>query len=300
MNRRDALAALGSAVLMAPMTLRAADPVPKRKVVLVAGKKSHGPVGNGVHDYGWSARLLKVMLDNSNVKDQLTVEVHLEGWPADPKTLDDASTLMVISDGRDGDKYEEAPHLASEERVRYLDGLMKKGLGFVTFHFSTFTPEKYGEKVLEWSGGYFAWEADGKRQWSSAITTTEAEVQVGTPTHPVSRGVKAFMLKEEFYFNMKFRPKDESLKPILVVPALKGREPDGNVVAWARERPGGGRGFGTTCGHFYDNWKNDQFRKVLLNALVWTAKAEVPRDGVEAKFVTHEEINKALGEWPKK
>src|SRR5262245_22085461 len=82
---------------------------PRKKIVLIAGKKSHGPVGNGIHDYGWSVRLLKVMLDNSNIKDRVKVEYHLDGWPRDPKTLDDADTIMVISDGRDGDLYEEAP-----------------------------------------------------------------------------------------------------------------------------------------------------------------------------------------------
>src|ERR1700751_1794073 len=92
--------------------LEAADP--PKKVVLIAGRKSHGPVGNGIHDYGWSVQLLKVMLDNSNVKDKVQVEIHLDGWPKEPKTLEDADTIMIISDGRDGNMYEEAPHLASD------------------------------------------------------------------------------------------------------------------------------------------------------------------------------------------
>ncbi|MFG0240079.1 MAG: hypothetical protein ACF8CY_03335, partial [Gimesia chilikensis] len=28
----------------------------KKKVVLIAGPKSHGPVGNGIHDYPWSVK----------------------------------------------------------------------------------------------------------------------------------------------------------------------------------------------------------------------------------------------------
>src|SRR5437763_1745181 len=88
--------------------------------------------------------------------------------------------------------------------------------------------------------------------------------------------------------------KDERLKPLWVVPALAGREPDGRVVAWAREREDGGRGFGTTCGHFYDNWKHEPFRKLILNAIAWTAKVEVPAGGVEARFFTQEEITRYL------
>jgi type 1 glutamine amidotransferase len=264
----------------------------RKKVVILAGPKSHGPVGNGVHDYGRSARLIRMMLETSAVKEKVRVEVHLDGWPRDSRTLDDADTIMVISDGRDGDQYAEAPHLASAERVRFIDKQMKRGCGFLTFHFSTFAPQQYADQILDWSGGYFQWETAGKRQWYSAITTAETEVRLGAPDHPVSRGLTPFKMKEEFYYNIRFTPKDATLKPIWVVPALPGREPDGKVVAWARERPDGGRGFGTTCGHFYDNWKHDNFRKMILNAIAWTAKVEVPKAGVEAKFSTHAEIEK--------
>lgn len=278
------------------ITVPASADHPRKKIVLIAGPKSHGPVGNGIHDYGWSVKLLKVMLDHSNVRDQVQVEYHLDGWPRDPRTLEDADAIMIISDGRDGDKYQEAPHLASEDRVREFDQLLSRGKGFLTFHFSTFTPDQYAEQILRWSGGYFDWETNGQREWYSAITTKEAEVKLGSPDHPISRGLKPFTMREEFYYNIRFSPKDESLKPIWVVPSLEGREPNGDIVAWARERADGGRGFGTTCGHFYDNWKEPQFRKMIQNAIVWSAGGEVPKDGVEAAFYTHEQIEEMLAQ----
>ena len=39
----------------------------------------------------------------------------------------------------------------------------------------------------------------------------------------------------------------------------KGRE----VLAWAYERPDGGRGFGCTGGHFHKNWSNNDFRTLI-------------------------------------
>jgi len=48
----------------------------------------------------------------------------------------------------------------------------------------------------------------------------------------------------------------------------------------ALERGDGGRGFGFTGGHFHLNWGNADFRKVVLNALVWVSGAEVPEGGV--------------------
>ena len=49
---------------------------------------------------------------------------------------------------------------------------------------------------------------------------------------------------------------------------------------WAIERADGGRGFGFTGGHFHANWGNDDFRRAVLNALVWVTGAEVPAGGV--------------------
>ena len=271
-----------------------ADEAKPKKIVILAGPKSHGPVGNGIHDYGWSARLIKMMLEHSNVKEKVRVEIHLAGWPRDERTLDDADTIMVISDGRDGDQFAEAPHLASPERVRFMERQIKRGCGFATFHFSTFAPNQYSKQMLQWCGGFFQWETNGKRQWYSAITTKEAEVKIASPDHPISRGLKPFAMKEEFYYNIRFSNKDSRLAPIWTVPSLPGREPDGRVVAWAREREDGGRGFGTTCGHFYDNWKHPEFRKLILNSVCWTAHVEIPKDGVEARFYTHEEITSYL------
>ena len=58
---------------------------------------------------------------------------------------------------------------------------------------------------------------------------------------------------------------------------------------WAFDRPDGGRGFGITGAHFHKNWADDNFRKVVLNGLLWMARMEVPKDGVQST-VTPEQI----------
>jgi len=283
------------ALLLLAAPVLGADAKPK-KIVLIAGKKSHGPVGNGQHDYGWNVLLLRALLESSNVKDRIRVEHHLDGWPADDSSLDDADTVMVISDGRDGDKYAEALHIETDARVERVDRLMKRGCGLVTFHFSTFAPQKHADKVLDWNGGYFQWETEGKRKWFSAIKTVTADVKPGTPDHPIWRGLPAtFNLGDEFYYKLRFRDNDSRWQPILLVPALGGT-PAEHTVAWAVHRPDGGRGFGTTAGHKYDNWKNDAFRRLILNAVVWSAKVEVPEKGVESEVFTHDRIRTLLGD----
>jgi type 1 glutamine amidotransferase len=67
-------------------------------------------------------------------------------------------------------------------------------------------------------------------------------------------------------------------------------------VAWAYERPGGGRGFGFTGGHDQINWANDNFRKVVLNGLVWAAGLDVPENGVPSKTPTTEQLRANMDE----
>jgi type 1 glutamine amidotransferase/mono/diheme cytochrome c family protein len=265
-----------------------------KKIVLIAGKKSHGPEGNGIHDYPWSVKLLKVMLDNSNVAGQVKVEYHLDGFPKDSKTLEDADSILVISDGRDGDLYEEAPHFANPENLALIQRQVQRGCGFAVIHFSTFGPDQFAPQSFEWTGGYFDWEEEGKRKWYSAIETRDAEVTIAAPEHPVLCGVQPFKMKEEFYFNIRFAEGDKSVTPLWQVTDLPGRDDRGKVVAWAKERPGGGRGFGTTCGHFYANWEHEEFRTLILNALAWTAGIDPPKEGVKARYYTRNEISVAL------
>jgi type 1 glutamine amidotransferase len=70
----------------------------------------------------------------------------------------------------------------------------------------------------------------------------------------------------------------------------KGRD---EIMMWAVENPGGSRGFGFTGGHYHKNWGDPNFRKVVLNAMLWAAKVEVPVGGVES-MVNAEDLEENL------
>jgi len=134
------------------------------------------------------------------------------------------------------------------------------------------------------------------------------------PSHPVTRGVGPFATHDEWYFNMRWTP-DATAKaritPILVAtpsdevrkgPYVSPRGPYDHIVAdsgraetmmWVFERPDGGRGFGFTGGHTHANWGDPNQRKVMLNALLWIAKVEVPARGVEDK-ITESDLTQNL------
>ena len=260
------------------------------KIVLIAGEKSHGP---GDHEYIKSVRLLKTMLDKSNVKG-IETEIHLNGWPKDPETLEDADLILFMSDGRDGHLFSDVPFM-TDERMQVMERQMNRGCGFSLIHFSTFASDDIGQNVLEWGGGYFDWQDEqGERNWYSAIKTLEGTLEFPTPGHPILSGVEPFKMKDEYYYNIRFLDQDPRLQIITVVPELEGREKNGNAVAWAVEREDGGRGFSTTMGHSFANWQNSDFRKMVLNGIVWAAGAVIPIEGVEANFFTDREVTQHL------
>ena len=257
----------------------AEDAKRSKKIVLISGPITGHP--KHTHEYEKSTILLKHLLDTSPNLDGIEIEAHFNGWPDQPQTLDDADSIVLISDGGDHD---EANHpLYVDDRLKVIEKQMERGCGFVQFHWSTFNPSRYHDKITEWIGGYFDYETgDGPRKWFSAIKTWEGPTQLGTTDHPICRGVKPFRVKEEFYYRIRFRRDDQRVSPILTT-RPPGEEKD-YPVGWAVQRTNGGRGFGFTGGHFYHNWWNADFRKLILNAIVWSARVEVPLNGVDLKL----------------
>ena len=266
--------------LLSGLVAANAAEAPSKKIVFLAGAldKGHPP---GTHEYEKSARLLAQCLDTSpNVKG-LRTQVHTNGWPENPATLEDADTIVVICNG--ADRREQDHPLMVGDRLDVLDRQTKRGCGVVMIHWTVFAPtNRAGEKFLEWTGGFFDYEsgADHPQHWLGRIQHFTSRPRLGVPGHPIGRGVQPFEVREEFYYRIRFRENDPRLKPILVTRA-PGEAAD-QTVGWAVERRDGGRGFGFTGGHYFENWSNENFRRLILNAIVWTARAEVPPGGVES------------------
>jgi len=267
--------------------LRLADG--RRKLVMVAGRPSHGP---GQHEHRAGCLLLEKCLDAAGLP--LVTTVHDGGWPADPTAFDNADAIFFFADGGGGH-----PALVSN-RLAQIDALAGRGVGVACLHYAVEVPkEKGGPEFLTWLGGYFEPHWSVNPHWTLAKTELAA-------SHPIARGVKPFVTNDEWYYHMRFREPADGLTPILsaVPPDATRERPDGphsnnptvrsekgarEVLAWAYERPAGGRGFGCTGAHFHNNWQNDDFRRLMLNALVWTSGLDVPSDGVPSA-VTPEQL----------
>ncbi|WP_417735436.1 PVC-type heme-binding CxxCH protein [Rosistilla oblonga] len=266
------------------------DAKEKKKIVFIAGKPSHG---YGSHEHYAGCRLLANAL--TEAMPNYTAEVIKNGWPeAGTDALKDADSLVVYCDG--GGRHLLNPHIDE------LAPLMKDGAGLVCIHYGVETlAGKPGGAFLDWIGGYFEANWSVNPHWVAKYESF--------PDHPISRGVKPFEINDEWYFHMRFRDGMKGVTPILSAhpPEDTMRRPDGphsgnpavrkavangeiQHMAWAAERDGGGRGFGFTGGHFHWNWADPNFRKVMLNAIVWTAHGEVPTAGVSTDDPTEEQL----------
>ena len=72
-------------------------------------------------------------------------------------------------------------------------------------------------------------------------------------------------------------------------PHIQARKGEPETMMWCTERADGGHGVGFTGGHFHKNWEDENFRKIVLNAMLWIAKMEVPEGGV-VSTVTAEDM----------
>ncbi len=264
-----------------------------KHVLLVAGNPSHGP---GQHEHNAGVQLLAKCLAGVP---GLKVDVLLNSAPAPAGAIERADAVIIFSDGGLRHVMFTADYLAR------LDALAARGGGIGLLHYAVEPAADKGQpEVLRWIGGAFEINWSVNPHWTPRFQPL--------PSHPITRGVKPFTLQDEWYFNLRFAGNQAALTPLLVaVPPAEtmARKDDphaGNpqvraavaagkpqTVAWAFERPGGGHGFGFTGAHFHQNWGDENFRKLVLNAIVWLAKVDVPAGGI-VSTVTPEDLQAHL------
>ena len=264
-----------------------------KKVVFIAGVPSHGW---GAHEHNAGCLLLAKRINDSGLP--LIATVYRSGWPKDPTALDNADTVVSYCDGGGG-------HYLNDRLDDFQQLVDSRGVGLVCLHYGVETTKgKCGDHFLNWIGGYFEPHWSVNPHW----TTKYAKF----PEHPTTRGVAPFEINDEWYYHMRFTEGMKNVTPILTdmppretlergdgthsgnpavrASVLERKEPQ--HMGWAYERPDNkGRGFGFTGGHDHKNWKNDSFRKVVLNAIAWTAGVDVPAEGVASATPTDEEID---------
>lgn len=270
------IGAVSALLTAAPLSL-AADGAPT--VVVIGGKKQGYAAGE--HDYPDGALKLARLLKASP---QFTaagavVKTYPVGIPKNLSELDHARVLVLYF-GMDYAASGNAHPWETTEARRQIDKLMARGAGLVALHQSFTVPAESSQVPFsEWLGAVRVGMADR--------TTEIAPLEVTGIGHPISNGLGAFEYLDEFYPSLAFS------KAMKVTPILSARihvqhrngvgvfdDPaKSRVVAWATERADGGRAFGFSGAHYLAALDQPQVRTMLLNAILWAAKLDVPPSG---------------------
>jgi hypothetical protein len=267
-----------------------------KRLVFVADTAPHG--GRGNHEF-LAAAIYLARTINAKYPDAYAVVYTKAKWPTDLKHAD--AVIVLLNHGGS------AVNPAVKEAVA-------RGAGFMAVHFGVEVNKgEQGKHFLDWLGGYFETEWSVNPFWTPEFKDI--------PKHETTRGVKPFKINDEWYYHMRFVEGMKGVAPILAaVPPLEtitkrwkeGSKPDargGNpavlkevaagtpqVMAWAYERPDGGRGFGFTGLHRHANLGNDDFRTLLLNAVAWVAKLPVPQAGVTSAPLSRSDLESLIDE----
>ena len=270
------------------------------KILMLAGKDSHG---FGAHEFKAGSHLLADALNESNLN--IEAKVHYGGFPKDDSIFDGVSACIVYADA--GGKF--AP-----DQCDALDEKIKAGMGIMFMHYGVHPTKEIGQKYYSpWIGGFFETGWSVNPHWVADLTPNK--------NHAVRNGVpESFKINDEWYYNMRFPAKGDGPDQCnccdslaTAIPTKENMSNKGGLwneygeaglgkpqtLMWCKNPKGKtGRGVGFTGGHFHANWANDHFRKLVLNAIVWTARIEIPKDGVDSQTITKEILNKYLD--PKK
>ena len=256
------------------------------KIVLIAGRPSHGP---GEHEFNAGTKLLVECLKHVEGIEPVFVA---GGWPEDESVFEGAKSVVFFMDGGSGH-----PMIQGKRAWRRCAGswIAASAWSASTTPSSSPRGRRSGDRLLDWLGGYY--------ETGYSLNPHNDIVVTPKPDHPITRGVGPFRANDEWYFRIRFRPDDPRVTPILTGENFVGRDgkkyPERQTLAWATERKDGGRGFGFTGAHNHTNWGIPEFRTLVLNAILWSAKLEVPSDGVQCS-VSDDDLKKNLDPKPKK
>ena len=265
-----------------------------KQILMIAGKPSHGA---GQHEHNAGVLLLTKWL---NSLPEIHATASLSGaWPSADQ-FEKANAIFIFSDGGEG-------HIAfQDDHATAISKAAARGAGLMFMHYATEPPAKSGhEEMTAWAAGFFdlnysinpIWEADFKE----------------FPKHAITNGVRPFRVKDEWYYNIRFPGTPKHFTAILkTIPPANTISADGirsgnadvrskigqpQIMCWAVERTNGGRSVGYTGGHFHANLGDENIRKLLLNSILWVAKARVPKNGVEV-IVSQEDLGANLDPKP--
>lgn len=214
------------------------------RVVLVAGRKDHGP---GEHDYPAWQKAWKELL---GAGDGITVGTAWD-WPS----ADDLKTADVLIFYQQG--------TWTPDRARDIDVYLKRGGGLIYLHYAVDGGKDapgFAQRIgLAWQGGRSKFR--------------HGPLELGFETgnrHPIGRNFNKVKFHDESYWQLV----GDASKVRLLASGVEDGKPQ--PLFWTLE-PEKGRVFVSILGHYSWTFDDPLFRTLILRGIAWTAREPVDR-----------------------
>ena len=226
----------------------------------------------GTHEYMAGVHILARLLHHEKSLQTIIVRAD-DPWTEGPELLDGADAAVVfLSEG--------AKWLSQDQaRLAAFRRLAERGGGLVVLHWGMGTrePEPIGNFVELFGACH-----GGPDRKHKVLTTTLSPAAEG---HPILAGIEPLDIRDEFYYQLKRvrsagNPQESPLTPLLTITADGQTE----MVAWAWERPDGGRSAGFSGAHFHETWHLETYRRFMTQAVLWVLEQPVPADGLSVEI----------------
>jgi hypothetical protein len=237
-----------------------ADP-PLRILLLGQKPDTHPPEA---HEYMAGVRLVARMLEQFPSLKVQVVQAD-SPWPEGPELLSHADgVFLYLTEG--------ARWLTADPaRQQAFEKLAARGGGLVALHWAM------GSKVAEPTPAFVKLFGACHGGPDRKVRVTDVPVSVFDKAHPITQGLSEFQLPDEWYYQLKRVTPPQRVTPLLQT-QLDGKD---EMVAWAYERPDGGRSAGFTGLHYHANWKNENYRRLVVQEILWSVKEPVPNGGAK-------------------
>jgi type 1 glutamine amidotransferase len=233
----------------------------KKHLLLIGQQRDNHPPTT--HEFIAGMRVLARCLKPIDAIEVETVQAD-EPWPEGPELIRHADAIVLyVTEG--------AKWLAADPRRQdAVAQLAARGGGLVALHWGIgCKDQQYVAAFTQLFGG-----CHGGPDRRYQVLDTRLRPQ--NRAHPIMRGLTEINVHDEFYYRLK-RPTGDSQPEPLLSATIDGVD---ETVAFAWQRPDGGRSFGFTGLHFHTNWRQEFYRRLATQGVLWTLKVDIPAGGV--------------------
>ena len=243
----------------------------------------------GRHEYEKDLRALAWCLEHSPNLTGVPTRVFVGRAPRDLAVFKDAAAI-VLESSSDRSEREIHPlfppdpstnHRGYDEEttawLKALDELIRtQKTGVVILHYANWAENWTARGYhLAWTGGL----------WVQMVSRNPVDQWSMTPVaagHSVLSGVKPWTYHDEIFCRFHLPDDPRRINLLLATPAADRLAIGPQIASWAYQRDDGGRGFVFGGADWHVNLQVDDFRRFLLNGIVWAARLEVPSGGVDS------------------